>query len=257
MNTLQGQTAIITGAGSGIGEAVAIRFVREGASVVIVGRTKSKLENVARQINQPDRVAIVAGDVAQVETAQTAVRTAMERFKRLDIVVSNAAMFEPTPFPKSDLNAWRPVFDIILQGAFHFTREASQVMIANKTAGRIINVTSIHGTQGEVNASNYGAAKAAVNQFTRCMAIELAPHNIRVNAIAPGFIDTPMAVYNNINELETPRFLKQYVEERRIPLARAGKPEEMAGVALFLASEDSSYVTGHVLTADGGLTCTF
>lgn len=257
MDVLKGQAAIVTGAGTGIGASTAIRFVQEGASVVIVGRRESKLQETAQAIGNPQRVAIVAGDVVEERTAESAVRTCLERFGRLDVVVNNAAAFNPTPFPAADLTEWRRIFDAILQGSFHFTRLASKVMIERKIAGRIINVTSIHGTQGEANASNYGSAKAAVNQFTRCMAIELAPHNIRVNALAPGFIDTPMSVYNGVNELENPRFLQQYVAERRIPLARAGQPEEMAGTILFLASPDSSYVTGHVLVADGGLTCTF
>ncbi len=257
MGILSGQSAIVTGAGSGIGAATAVRFVQEGASVVLVGRTKSKLDDVAGKIGQPGKVAVVPGDVSDQRTVDAAVRAAQDRFGRLDVVVNNAASFVPTPFPGTDFDTWRGVFDIILQGAFRFSREAGRVMIASKTAGRIINVTSIHGTQGELNASNYGSAKAAVNQFTRCLAIELAPHNIRVNAVAPGFVDTPMAVYNGVNELESPRFLKQYVEERRIPLARAAQSEEIAGTILFLAGPDSSYVTGHVLVADGGLTCTF
>jgi NAD(P)-dependent dehydrogenase (short-subunit alcohol dehydrogenase family) len=257
MDMLKGQAAIITGAGTGIGASTAIRFVREGASVVIVGRRESKLQETAAAIGDPKRVAIVAGDVADPRTAENAIRTCLERFGRLDVVVNNAATFDPTPFPKSDLARWRTVFDTILLGSFHFSRQAALVMIERKTAGRIINVTSIHGTQGEANASNYGSAKAAVNQFTRCLAIELAPHNIRVNAVAPGFVDTPMAVTNGVNELENPRFLQQYVAERRIPMARASQPEEIAGSILFLASDDSSYVTGHVLVADGGLTCTF
>ncbi len=257
MGVLTNQAAIITGAGTGIGAAAAVRFVREGASVVIVGRRESKLHEVARAIGEPRRVAVVAGDVVEVKTAQTAVDLCLERFGRLDVVVSNAAVFKPTPFLTSSYQDWRSVFDIILLGSYHFTQLGARAMIERKIAGRIVNVTSIHGTQGEANASNYGAAKAAVNQFTRCMAIELAPYNIRVNSLAPGFVDTPMSVYNGVNELENPRFLQQYVAERRIPLARASKPEEMAGSILFLASDDSSYVTGHVLVADGGLTCTF
>lgn len=257
MDVLKGQAAIITGAGTGIGASTAIRFVKEGASVVIVGRRESKLQETASAIGDPKRVAIVPGDVADAKTAQAAVKTCLERFGRLDVVVSNAAFFNPTPFPDSDLAEWRKVFDTILLGSFHFTREGARAMIASRTAGRIVNVTSIHGTQGEATASNYGSAKAAVNQFTRCMAIELAPHNIRVNALAPGFVNTPMSVYNGVNELENPRFLQQYVAERRIPLARASHPDEIAGSVLFLASADSSYVTGHVLVADGGLTCTF
>lgn len=257
MDTLKGQAAIVTGAGTGIGAATAVRFVQEGASVVIVGRRESKLQETLRSIGDPAKVAIVAGDVADEKTAQRAVEACLKRFDRVDVVVSNAAYYASTPFLTSDLRQWREVFDVILHGSFHFTRLASKAMIERKIAGRIVNVTSIHGTQGELNASNYGAAKAAVNQLTRCMAIELAPYNIRVNSVAPGFINTPMSVTNGVNELENPRFLQQYVAERRIPMARAGESEEIAGTILFLASKDSSYVTGHVLVADGGLTCTF
>lgn len=258
MNVLKDQVAIVTGAGSGIGAATAVRFVEEGASVVLVGRTRSKLEGTARRINKPDRVIVLPGDVRDEETAVEAVREVDERFGRLDVVVSNAAAYTPTPFPQATLTEWLDnMFNIILVGAYRFARESARYMIDKKIAGRIINVTSIHGTQAERNASNYGAAKAAVNQFTRCLAIELSPYNIRANAVAPGFVDTPMSVWEGQNELESPRFLQQYVAERRIPMARAAKPEEIAGTILFLASNDSSYVTGHVLVADGGLTCTF
>lgn len=257
MSVLTGQTAIITGAGSGIGAAAARRFVEEGASVVLVGRTRRKLEEVAARLSVVERGAIVVGDVRDEATAEAAIRTAVERFGRLDVVVNNAAVCVPTPFPESELGSWREVFDIILVGAFRFCREAARVMIDAGTAGRIINVTSIHGTQAEYQSSGYGAAKAAVNQFTRCLAVDLAPHGIRVNAVAPGFVDTPMSITDGVNELETPYFLQRYVGERRIPLARAGRPEEIASTILFLAGEDSSYITGHVLVVDGGLTCTF
>jgi NAD(P)-dependent dehydrogenase (short-subunit alcohol dehydrogenase family) len=254
---LAGQVAIITGAGSGIGAATALRFVEEGASVVMVGRTRSKLEELAARLRVRDRGAIVVGDVRDEGTATAAIGTAGERFGRLDVVVNNAAISVPTPFPEVELASWREVFDVILVGAFRFCREAARVMIDSGTAGRIVNVTSIHGTQAEHQSSGYGAAKAAVNQFTRCMAVDLAPHGIRVNAVAPGFVDTPMSITDGVNELETPRFLQQYVKERRIPMARAARPEEIAGPILFLAGEDSSYITGHVLVVDGGLTCTF
>lgn len=257
MGILDRQVAILTGSGTGIGAAAAVRFVQEGASVVLVGRRKSMLEQTAASINQPDRVAIVAGDVTAPETSRAAIRAATQRFGRLDIVISNAATCEPTPLLTTNYDDWRRIFDIIMLGSYRFTREAAQAMIDAKTAGRIVNVTSIHGTQAESGVSGYGAAKAAVNQFTRCMAVELAPHNIRVNALAPGFVNTPMSVRDGINELDDPRFLQQYCRERRIPLARAALPEEMAGPLLFLASADSSYITGHVLVADGGLTCTF
>jgi len=257
MSRLANQVAIITGAGTGIGAATAERFVREGASVVIVGRRREKLEEVAATIGEAGKVAIVPGDVRERGTAVEAVRHAQERFGRVDIAVSNAALFDPAPFPESELDQWRKMFDVIMLGAFHLARESAQAMIAAKIAGRIVNVTSIHGTQAEPKASSYGAAKAAVNQFTRCMAVEMAPHGIRANAVAPGFIDTPMSVYNGVNELETEWFKKNYVEAHRIPLSRPGRPEEIAAAILFLASTESSYVTGHVLLADGGLTCTF
>lgn len=257
MSRLANEVAIITGAGTGIGAATAELFVKEGASVVLVGRRHDKLEQVAATIGQPDKTAVLAGDVRERATAQQAVQAAQERFGRIDIVVSNAAFYDPAPFPDADLDQWRKMFDVITLGAFHFAREASLAMIAATIPGRIVNVTSIHGTQAEPKASGYGAAKAAVNQFTRCMAVEMAPHGIRANAVAPGFVDTPMSVYNGVNELESEWFKKNYVESRRIPLARAGDSAEIAAAILFMASRESSYVTGHVLVIDGGLTCTF
>jgi NAD(P)-dependent dehydrogenase (short-subunit alcohol dehydrogenase family) len=256
MPRLANQVAIITGAGTGIGAATAELFVREGASVIIVGRRREKLEEVVAKIGRPDNVAVVPGDVRERSTARQAVSTAQERFGRLDIVVSNAALFDPAAFPESDLEQWRKMFDVITLGAFHFAREGSLAMIAAKTPGRIVTVTSIHATQAEPNASSYGAAKAAVNQFTRGMAVELAPHGIRANAVAPGFIDTPMSC-GGLNAQEFESLKKRYVEAHRIPLSRPGRPEEVAAAILFLASDESSYITGAVLVVDGGLTCTF
>jgi NAD(P)-dependent dehydrogenase (short-subunit alcohol dehydrogenase family) len=257
MARLANQVAIITGAGTGIGAATAELFVKEGASVILVGRRREKLEEVAAKIKQPGKVALVPGDVQDRATALAAVHAAQDRFSRLDVVVNNAALYDPAAFPEADLDLWRKMFDVITLGAFHFAREGSLAMIAAKIPGRIVNVTSIHGTQAEPKASSYGAAKAAVNQFTRCMAVEMAPHGIRANAVAPGFVDTPMAIYNGVNELETDWFKQNYVEKRRIPMARAATSEEIAPSILFLACEESSYVTGHVLVVDGGLTCTF
>jgi NAD(P)-dependent dehydrogenase (short-subunit alcohol dehydrogenase family) len=256
MPALKDQVAIITGAGSGIGAATAVRFVSEGASVVLVGRSKDKLADTYQHIGLKDRVALVPGDVRNQQTAESAVRTALERFGRLDILVNNAAMCYPVPFPESEIHIWLEILDIILMGAYRFSREAAKAMIAKGIAGRIVCVSSIHGTQTEPRASNYGAAKAALNQFTRCLAVELAPHNIRANVVAPGYVDTPMSVCDGVNELQTPRFLQEYVKNRRIPMARPGRPEEIASVVLFLASEESSYVNGHILVADGGHTCT-
>ncbi|MBP7934624.1 MAG: SDR family oxidoreductase [Phycisphaerae bacterium] len=257
MSSLKDQVAIITGAGTGIGAATAVRFAREGASLVLVGRRREKLDDVVARIGHPARVAVVPGDVREQKIAEEAVRTAGERFGRLDVLVNNAAFMRAVSFVEVDFDTWRQMLDVILFGCVRFSREAAQLMIAKGIAGRIVNVTSIHGTQAEAGASSYGAAKAAVNQFTRCMTVELAPHNIRTNAVAPGFVDTPMSWADGVCELETDFFREQYVRRRRIPMARAGRPEEVAAAILFLASEESSYVNGHVLTVDGGLTCTF
>lgn len=257
MGLLEQQAAIVTGAGTGIGAATAIRFAREGAGVVLVGRRREKLEETAASIQDPDRTVIVSGDVREPEVSAAAVAAADERFGRLDVLVNNAAIALPMDVVKTDLDDWRKVFDVILVGAFRFSQQAARRMIEKKTAGRIVNVTSIHGTQAEREMSHYGSAKAAANQFARCLAVELAPHNIRVNAIAPGFVETPMSSADGSNELESEWFLRDYVARRRIPMERAGQPEEIAAAILFLASRESSYVNGHVLTVDGGLTCTF
>lgn len=256
MGLLDGEVAIVTGAGTGIGAATALRFVKEGAAVVLVGRRRERLEETARAAGQPNRVAVVPGDVREQKTVDAAIAAAT-KLGGLHVVVSNAAVAYPVGFPDADFETWRDIFDIIVVGAFRFCREAARVMISNKTAGRLVNVTSIHGTQAEPGASGYGAAKAAVNQFSRALSVELAPHSIRVNAVAPGFVDTPMSFYNGVSELESDWFKRFYVEARKIPMARAGRPEEIASAILFLASKESSYVTGQVMVVDGGLTVTF
>jgi 3-oxoacyl-[acyl-carrier protein] reductase len=150
---------------------------------------------------------------------------------------------------------WRQPFDTMVNGAVQMTRLAVPLM---KDGGRIIHVTSIHGERAEAGASAYAMAKAALNQFCRGLAVELAPRNILVNAIAPGFVSTEMSVRpDGTNELETEWFRTNYVSGHHLPLRRAGRPEEIAGVAAFLAGPDSSYMTGQVLTVDGGLTITF
>ena len=142
----------------------------------------------------------------------------------------------------------------MLDGAVRMTRVAVPLM---RTGGRVIHITSIHGGRAEANASAYAMAKAAINAFCRGLAVELAPQGILANAIAPGFVDTPMSVVNGVNELESEWFKSNYVAGHHLPLRRAAKPEEIAGVAAFLAGPDATYITGQVITVDGGLTITF
>lgn len=142
----------------------------------------------------------------------------------------------------------------MVNGALYLTRASAPLL---RDGGRIVHVTSIHGDHAEALASGYSMAKAAINQYCRVLAIELAPRAILVNAIAPGFIDTPMSVVNGVNELESDWFKRNYVEGHHLPLKRPARPEEIASVAYFLAGPDASYITGQVITVDGGLTITF
>ena len=143
---------------------------------------------------------------------------------------------------------------MLVNSAVNLTRTAVPLM---KPGGRVIHITSIHGTHTEAGASAYSMAKAALNQYCRSMAIDLAPKGILVNAIAPGFVETPMSIVDGVSELESEWFKQNYAEGHHLPLRRAGQPEEIAGVAFFLAGPDATYLTGQVLTVDGGLTITF
>lgn len=257
MNGFDGQVAIVTGAASGIGRATAECLLEGGARVMFVDRDGPRLQAVVDSLAPAGHCALLVGDLNEAATSEQAVARALDWGGRLDVVVSCAAAYRGASLLAADAEAWRRDFDAVLLSAHSLVRAAARAMIERGIAGRIVHVTSIHGTQAEVGSSAYGAAKAALNQLARCQAVELAPYGIRVNAVAPGFVDTPMAVVDGVNELETERFRSQYVEQRRIPLARAAQPREIAAAILFLAGEASSYITGHVLTVDGGLTITF
>jgi 3-oxoacyl-[acyl-carrier protein] reductase len=172
----------------------------------------------------------------------------------VDVLVNAAGIYLGAEAVASPLEEWRKPFDIMVDGAVLMTRVAVELM---HDGGRVIHVTSIHGERVENQASAYAMAKAAINSYCRGLALELAPRNILVNAIAPGFIDTPMSVVNGVNELESEWFRQNYVVGHHLPLRRAGQPEEVAGVAYFLSGPDASYITGQVIAVDGGLTITF
>lgn len=244
---------VVTGASSGIGKATAERFALEGWDVAVTARRGELLEAL-RAGFPPGKHLVCAGsydDPALVERLRDMISA---EWGQVDALINCAGVFMGADPVTTPLEEWRKPFDLMVNGAVYMTRMVVPLM---PDGGRIVHVTSIHGERVEKRASAYAMAKAALNQYCRALAVELAPRNILVNAIAPGFVDTPMSVVDGVNELETEAFRKFYVDGHLLPLKRAGQPEEIAGVAFFLAGPDSSYLTGQVLTVDGGLTITF
>ena len=244
---------IVTGASSGIGKATVQRFAREGWDVCLVARREALLQAV-RESLPPGEHYVCAGSYADPQVAQELETLLGGAWGSIDALVNCAGVAMAADAIESPLAEWRLPFDLMVGGAVQMTRAAVRLM---PRGGRIIHVTSIHGERVENRSSGYAMAKSAINQYCRALALELAPRGILVNAIAPGFVDTPMSVVNGVNELETDWFRANYVEGHHLPLRRAGQPEEIAGVAYFLAGPDASYITGQIITVDGGLTITF
>jgi len=255
-----GKVALITGAGRGIGEATAHRFAAEGADVVLLGRTSETLAAVSREVEAgcPGQVALpVAADVADPAQVDAAVDRAIARFGKIDVLVNNAAIAAPLDTLTADLAAWSHVMQVNLLGAVHLARAVAPHLPDN-TGSAIVNVSSIHGYRVEPGSSPYDVAKGGLDQMTRVLALELAPRGIRTNGVAPGFVDTPLAILpDGTSELESSWFREYYVERRKIPLARPAAAGEIAAAIVFLASADASYVNGTTLVVDGGLSITF
>ena len=243
---------LITGASSGIGRACVERFASDGWKVGLLARRENLLKEACAQI--PNASWYVAGDYSSEETQTRLAEALRENGGQLDALVNCAGVQASTGIVEAPPDEWRFPLKTMVEGAYLTTRTVIPFL---KDGGRIVHVTSIHANRAERNSSSYGMAKAAINQFCRALALELADRGILVNAVAPGYVDAPMTIVNGENELESERFINNYVKGDHLPLRRAGKPSEIAGVIRFLCSEDSSYMTGQVLTVDGGLTITF
>ena len=243
---LAGQTALVTGASRGLGQAIAIALGQAGARVACVARNRQKLDETVAAITAAGGTAVaIECDVTQSESVQRVVDAVLEQWQRLDVLVNNAGITRDTLIPRMQDDQWDEVINTNLRGAFLFTRAATRPMMQARY-GRIINIASVSGLMGNPGQANYSASKAGLIGMTRTVARELAGRKITVNAIAPGFIESDMTAAlgdSILGEVKT-----------RIPAKRLGRPEEIADAVLFLASPATSYITGQVLTIDGGLT---
>lgn len=247
---LNGKVAIVTGSTRGIGKAIAVRFAKEGAKVVVNGVSDiKKCEDVVKEIKKFGGEAIsILADVSKRADVEKMISETVKKFGRLDIIVNNAGILDMTEFLELKEETWDRILAVDLKGTFLCMQTAAKQMIKQRKGGKIINIASIAGFVGFNRLAHYCAAKAGVVELTKEVAIELAPHKINVNAIAPGAIETDMTK----DILADQQALKGFLG--LIPLGRIGKPEDIAGAALFLASDDADYVTGATIIVDGGWT---
>lgn len=247
MFSLADKVAIVTGSGRGIGKAIALGFADAGANVVVCARTAADLETTVAEINARGRKALaVPTDMRESAQVANLVQKALDTFGTIDILVNNAGAAFGGPTLELSERAWESLLRENLKSVFLCIQAVGKVM-ATKKKGAIINISSTLGQSPAPNMVGYGAAKAAIISLTRSLAVEWAPHNIRVNAIAPGLIETPGTTAHYSQRPEAKKVLIAMV-----PLGRIGQPQDIVGAAIYFASDASSYVTGEVLAVSGG-----
>jgi len=255
---LEGQAALITGGGGGIGRAIALAFAGAGADIAIADIVPERCEETAARVRELGQRALgLPTDVTDTDHIRAAIEAADAEFGRLDILVNNAGGVSKRGFAEQSERSWRKHIDLNLVSMLAATSAAIPIIIRGQRGGTIINVTSIEAARAAPGYAVYAACKAGMNNFTRTMALELADHCIRVNAIAPDFTTTPGVRGNFTGPVDESQWVQptpaqENATARRIPLARAGLADECGQAALFLASPASSYVTGTILPVDGG-----
>lgn len=245
MKRFSGKHVVVTGAARGIGFEIASQFAQEGALVSIIDINENSLSEAKNSLSKAERsIYTYAVDLTHRNLVEKTINT-IESIAPIDILINNAGIAKETSFLEIEEKEWKNILDVNLTGFFHISQFVCRKMALRKN-GVVVNMASKNGLDGEAGYSHYNASKGGIIMLTKTMAIELAQFNIRVNAVCPGYIQTPMSM-----EIDSPEFTKKFID-RYIPLNRAGNVREIAAVFLFLASNESSFMTGQSIVADGG-----
>jgi gluconate 5-dehydrogenase len=253
MFSLKGKVALVTGGGRGIGKFIATGLAEAGADIILTSRKIKNLEATAAELmaNQKVKAAAIACDMAKEDTVEAMLKEAVAKFGRIDILVNNAGATWGAPTLDFPLEKWDQLFNVNVRGVWVLTQKVARIM-KEQGGGNIINISSVMAFRGSIEEAHpavpYNSTKAAINLLTMNLAVKLAPYKIRVNAIAPGFFHTDMMAY-----IDKPKFkpIRDAIVNE-IPLRRVGEIDDMKGVAVFLASDASQFITGHVMVVDGG-----